>query len=142
MQGTKLRRTDTHEKKETGRWILECISFSGVVMRKQVVGFRKNRKTGKTHPITVAIKRAVSRIVASGKQLNVHPKLSMPVHQHGVYNKPEFGLSDEHEAVDDYHELEPNLKNPESKRLLEHISHEEEDHVKKFEKIISLEQEV
>jgi len=109
-------------------------------MKKQVVSFRKNRKTGKTHPITVTVKRVVSRIVASGKRLNVHPKF-MPVHLHGTYNKPEFALSDEHEATDDYHELRPNLKNPESVRLLDHIIPEEEDHAKKFEKIITLEQE-
>lgn len=64
-----------------------------------------------------------------------------PVHKHGDYNKPIFGLVDENEAVKDYTDLKKHLKSKESKKILTHITRQERHHKFEFRKIIKLEKE-
>jgi rubrerythrin len=71
--------------------------------------------------------------------MNCSEKGKLPVHKHGIYNKAKFGKRDESEAVKDYTELNKYLKNPRSKRMLNHIIKEEKSHKKEFKVIEKLE---
>jgi len=65
----------------------------------------------------------------------------LPKHKHGIYNKPRFGLIDEKEAVKDYRVLKQHVKNPRSKKILNHIIKQEAHHKSEFRLIEKLEKE-
>ncbi len=73
------------------------------------------------------------------KKCSEKGKVPTHEHHHEIYDKPKFGRSDEGHTVKDYTTLRGHLKNPKSKRLVNHIIKEEREHKVMFGQIEKLE---